>query len=68
MHLNILCSGYLVRYPLGGQSWHHLQYLVGFRRLKFARWLRRDAAASLPFSPRRERGPGGEWRFPVRLR
>src|SRR5437870_7809641 len=33
MHLNILCSGYLVRYPLGGQSWHHLQYLVGFKRL-----------------------------------
>jgi hypothetical protein len=31
--LNILCSGYLVRYPLGGHSWHHLQYLVGFQRL-----------------------------------
>ncbi len=33
MSLRILCSGYLVRYPLGGQTWHHLQYLVGFRRL-----------------------------------
>jgi hypothetical protein len=33
MGLNILCSGHLVRYPLGGHSWHHLQYLVGFRRL-----------------------------------
>jgi hypothetical protein len=31
--LRILCSGYLIRYPLGGLSWHHLQYLVGFRRL-----------------------------------
>jgi len=31
--LNILCSGYLVRYPLGGHSWHHLQYLVGLQRL-----------------------------------
>jgi hypothetical protein len=31
--MRILCSGYLVRYPLGGQTWHHLQYLVGFRRL-----------------------------------
>jgi Glycosyl transferases group 1 len=33
MALKILCSGHLVRYPLGGHSWHHLQYLVGFRRL-----------------------------------
>lgn len=31
--LRILCSGHLIRYPLGGHSWHHLQYLVGFRRL-----------------------------------
>jgi hypothetical protein len=31
--LRILCSGYLIRYPLGGLSWHHLQYLAGFRRL-----------------------------------
>jgi hypothetical protein len=33
MSLKIICSGYLVRYPLGGHSWHHLQYLVGFQRL-----------------------------------
>lgn len=33
MGLKILCSGHLVRYPLGGHSWHHLQYLVGFWRL-----------------------------------
>lgn len=33
MGLKILCSGFLVRYPLGGFSWHHLQYLVGFQRL-----------------------------------
>jgi hypothetical protein len=31
--MRIVCAGYLVRYPLGGQTWHHLQYLVGFRRL-----------------------------------
>ena len=35
MALRILCSGYLVRYPLGGLSWHHLQYLVGFQRLGY---------------------------------
>ncbi len=33
MGLRVVCSGYLVRYPLGGFSWHHLQYLVGFQRL-----------------------------------
>jgi hypothetical protein len=33
MALKIVCSGHLVRHPLGGHSWHHLQYLVGFRRL-----------------------------------
>ena len=33
MHVKILCSGFLVRCPVGGLSWHHLQYLVGFRRL-----------------------------------
>jgi hypothetical protein len=31
--LKIVCSGYLIRYPLGGFSWHHLQYLVGLERL-----------------------------------
>jgi hypothetical protein len=28
-----VCSGHLVRYPLGGHSWHHLQYLKGFEQL-----------------------------------
>jgi hypothetical protein len=33
MSLKILCSVHLVRYPLGGFCWHHLQYLLGFERL-----------------------------------
>lgn len=33
MALRIVCSGYLLRYPLGGFSFHHLQYLVGLARL-----------------------------------
>lgn len=33
--MKILCSGYLLRYPLGGFSWHHLQYLVGLKRLGY---------------------------------
>jgi len=31
--LKILCSGHLVRHPVGGHTWHHLQYLVGLQRL-----------------------------------
>jgi len=33
MGLKIVCSGHLVRHPVGGHSWHHLQYLVGIQRL-----------------------------------
>jgi hypothetical protein len=31
--LRIVVLGYLVRGPLGGLAWHHLQYLIGFARL-----------------------------------
>ena len=31
--LKILCSGILVRLPVGGLVWHHLQYLIGLHRL-----------------------------------
>lgn len=31
--MKIICAGNLIRYPLGGFSWHHLQYLAGFARL-----------------------------------
>lgn len=31
----IVCAGHLLRYPLGGHTWHHLQYLVGFSRLGY---------------------------------
>ncbi|HEY0008595.1 MAG TPA: hypothetical protein VGB55_07720 [Tepidisphaeraceae bacterium] len=31
--LRILCSGHLIRYPVGGFTFHHLQYLVGLKRL-----------------------------------
>jgi hypothetical protein len=36
MGLKIVCSGFLLRYPLGGFSFHHLQYLLGFRQLGHA--------------------------------
>jgi glycosyl transferase family 1 len=33
MSLKILCSGNMVRFPLGGFVWHHFQYLAGLRDL-----------------------------------
>ena len=31
--LRILVLGYIVRGPMGGMTWHHLQYLVGLHQL-----------------------------------
>src|SRR5438874_7543034 len=31
--MRILCAIYLIRHPLGGHAWHHLQYLIGVKRL-----------------------------------
>lgn len=33
MPLKILCGVYLFRHPVGGHTWHHLQYLIGLQRL-----------------------------------
>lgn len=33
MGLKIVCSGHLIRHPIGGHSWHHFQYLVGLKQL-----------------------------------
>jgi hypothetical protein len=33
MGLKIVCSGFMVRHPVGGFTWHHLQYLAGLARL-----------------------------------
>ena len=33
MGLKILCSGHLIRHPVGGHTWHHLQYLVGLETM-----------------------------------
>jgi hypothetical protein len=32
-HLRIVVLGYIVRGPLGGLVWHHLQYVIGLSRL-----------------------------------
>jgi hypothetical protein len=33
MALKIVCSGFIIRHPVGGHTWHHLQYLAGLARL-----------------------------------
>jgi hypothetical protein len=33
MPLHLVCSVHLIRHPVGGHTWHHLQYLVGLKRL-----------------------------------
>ncbi len=33
MAMRVVCSGHLIRHPLGGHTWHHLQYLIGLQRL-----------------------------------
>jgi hypothetical protein len=33
--MKIVYSGQLIRYPLGGHSWQHLQYLMGPRRFGY---------------------------------
>ncbi len=32
--LRIIVAGYMVRFPLGGQVWSHLQYLLGLKQLR----------------------------------
>jgi len=41
--LRILVLGYLVRGPMGGMAWHHLQYLMGLRRLGYEAWFLEDS-------------------------
>src|SRR4051794_26735633 len=31
--MHLVCSVHLIRHPVGGHTWHHLQYLVGLKRL-----------------------------------
>ena len=31
--MNIIVLGYIVRGPLGGLAWHHLQYVIGLSNL-----------------------------------
>ena len=41
--LRILVLGYLVRGPMGGMAWHHLQYFMGLRQLGHDVWFLEDS-------------------------
>lgn len=41
--LRILVLGYLVRGPMGGMAWHHLQYVMGLRALGHDAWFLEDS-------------------------
>ena len=41
--LRIVVLGYLVRGPLGGHAWHHLQYVAGLQRMGHDVWFVEDS-------------------------
>ncbi len=51
--LTIVVGGYIVGFPLGGMSWHHLNYLLGLAELGHEVWFLEDSGSySIPYNPR----------------
>jgi hypothetical protein len=50
--LTIVVGGYIIGYPLGGMTWHHLNYLLGLHELGHEVWFLEDSGEfSLPYNP-----------------
>src|SRR5580658_3764070 len=50
--LTIVVGGYIVGFPLGGMTWHHLNYLLGLTELGHEVWFLEDSGSySLPYNP-----------------
>jgi len=50
--LTIVVGGYIVAYPLGGMTWHHLNYLLGLQDLGHEVWFFEDSGSySYPYNP-----------------
>ncbi|HTW93966.1 MAG TPA: hypothetical protein VMD30_04170, partial [Tepidisphaeraceae bacterium] len=50
--LNIVVGGYIVAYPLGGMTWHHLNYLLGLHALGHTVYFLEDSGSySHPYNP-----------------
>ena len=56
--LTVLVLGYLVRGPLGGMAWHHLQYVLGLAALGHDVYFLEDSGDSerCCYDPRRGMG------------
>jgi hypothetical protein len=67
--LRIVVSGSIAQYPLGGMTWHHLQYVLGLARLGHDVYYLEDTGAG-PYDPRVRsvvRDPGFNVSFLARL-
>src|SRR5687767_1899835 len=54
--LTIVVGGYIVGYPLGGMTWHHLNYLLGLHAMGHEVWFLEDSGPhALPYNPRIQR-------------
>jgi hypothetical protein len=50
--LTIVVGGYIVGFPLGGMTWHHLNYLLGLHAMGHDVWFLEDSGEySLPYNP-----------------
>jgi hypothetical protein len=49
--MKIVIAGYIVGYPVGGMTWHHLHYLLGLRALGHDLTYLEDGAFLPPFDP-----------------
>jgi hypothetical protein len=50
--LTIVVGGYIVAYPLGGMTWHHLNYVLGLHELGHEVWFLEDSGSySYPYNP-----------------
>jgi hypothetical protein len=49
--MNIVVGGYIVGFPLGGMTWHHLNYLIGLVELGHEVTFMEDGGYLPPFDP-----------------
>src|SRR4051812_48059608 len=50
--MTIVLGGYIVGFPLGGMSWHHLNYLLGLHELGHEVYFLEDSGRfALPYNP-----------------
>lgn len=61
--LRIIITGLIARYPLGGMTWHHLQYVLGLARLGHDVYYLEDSGA-WPYNPAQE-APGDDCAYNI---